>query len=59
MQQPARAKRRQEGGAGRKERMRRGDATTSWRDELTRGWRNKMTARGYATTSWHDKTTRE
>jgi hypothetical protein len=51
-------KRGREGGTGRNERTRRDDATTSWRDELTRGWRNEMTARGYTTTSWHDKTTR-
>ena len=57
-QQPAGAKRGREGGAGCNERMRRGNATTSWRNELTRGWRNEMTARGNATTSWHDKTTR-
>ena len=57
-QQPAGATRGQEGGAGRNERTRRGDATTSWRDELTRGWRNERTARGNATTSWHDNTTR-
>jgi len=38
MQQPAGATRGREGGAGRNERMRRGDATTSWYIELTRGW---------------------
>ena len=58
MQQPAGAKRGRKGSAGHNKRTRRGDATTSWRDELTRGRRNEMTARGYATTSWHDKTTR-
>ena len=40
------------------ERMRRGDATTSWRNELTRGRHNERTTRGYATTSWHDEVTR-
>jgi hypothetical protein len=40
------------------ERMRRGDATTSWRDELTRGRHNEMMTRGYATTSWHDEVKR-
>ena len=57
-QQPAGATRGQEGGAGHNERTRRGDATTSWRDKLMRGWRNERTARGNVTTSWHDKTTR-
>ena len=52
------ATRGREGGVGRNERMRRGDATKSWRDELTRGWRNERTARGNVTTSWRDKTTR-
>jgi hypothetical protein len=47
-----------EGGAGCNKRTRRGDATTSWCDELTRGWRNERTARGNATTSWQDKMTR-
>jgi hypothetical protein len=58
MQQPAGATRGQEGGAGRNERTRRGDAKTSWHDELMRGWRNERMARGDATTSWHDKTMR-
>jgi hypothetical protein len=58
MQQPAGATRGGEGGAGCNERTRRGNATTSWRNELTRGWRNERTARGNATTSWHNKTTR-
>ena len=58
MQQPASATRGQEGGAGRNERTRRGDAKTSWHDELMRGWRNERMARGDATTSWHDKTMR-
>jgi len=31
---------------------------TSWRDELTKGWCNEMTARGSATISWHGKTMR-
>jgi hypothetical protein len=57
-QQPAGATRGREGGAGRNERTRRGDATTSWRNELTRGWRNERTVRGNAATSWRDKTTR-
>ena len=39
-------------------RGRRGNATTSWRDELTRGCRNERTVRGNTTTSWRDKTTR-
>jgi hypothetical protein len=43
---------------GRTERTRRGDAATSWLDELTRGWRNERTARGNATTSWRKKTMR-
>jgi hypothetical protein len=59
MQQPAGATRGQEGGAaGRNERMRRGDATTSWRNKLTRGWCNVRTAIGNATTSWRDKMAR-
>ena len=47
-QQPDGATRGREGGAGRNERTRRGDATTSWCDELTRGcsvtrgWREAM-----------------
>jgi len=57
-QQPAGATRGREGSAGRNERTRRGDVTTSWRNELMRGRRNKRTTRGNATTSWHDKTTR-
>ena len=40
------------------ERMRRGDATISWRNELTRGRHNERTTRGYVTTSWHDEATR-
>jgi hypothetical protein len=40
------------------ERMRRGDATSSWRDELTRGRHKERTTRGNATTSWHDEVTR-
>ena len=48
-QQPAGMMRGREGSAGCNERMRRGDATTSWCDELTRGWRNKRMARGNAT----------
>ena len=57
-QQPAGATRGREGGVGRNERMRREDATTSWHDELTRGWYNERTARGNATTSWRNKMTR-
>jgi len=38
-QQPAGAKRRTRG--RRKKRMKRGDATTRWHDERTRGWRNE------------------
>jgi hypothetical protein len=59
-QQPASATRGQDGGAGCNKRTRRGDATatTSWSNELTRGWRNERTARDNATTSWRDKTTR-
>jgi len=37
--------------------MVRGDWTTSWRDKMTRVWRNEGTTRGDATTSWHDKMT--
>ena len=40
------------------ERMRRGDATTSCCNELTRGRHNERTTRDYATTSWHNKVTR-
>jgi hypothetical protein len=40
------------------ERMRRGDATTSWCDKLTRWRNNERMTRGSATTSWHDKMTR-
>jgi hypothetical protein len=43
---------------GRNERTRRGNATTSWCDKLTRGWHNERTARGNVTTSWRDKTMR-
>ena len=50
-QQPDGATREQEGGTGRNERMRRGDATTSWCNEFTRGWHNERLARGNATTS--------
>ena len=56
-QQPAGATRGEEGGAGRNERTRRGNATAGWYDELTRGWCKERTARGHATTSWRDKTT--
>jgi hypothetical protein len=38
--------------------MARVNATTSWRDKMTRGQRNERTARGDATTSWRDKMTR-
>jgi len=58
MQQPAGATRGREGGAGHNERTRRGDATTSWRDELMREWYNERMARGNATTSWRNKTRR-
>ena len=59
MQQPAGATGGQEGGAaGRNERTRRGDATTSWRNKLTRGWCNERTAIGNATTSWRNKMAR-
>jgi len=40
-QQPAGATRGQEGGMGCNERTRRGDATTSWHNELMRGWHSK------------------
>jgi len=40
------------------ERTRRGDAITSWCNELSRGWRNERTVRGNAATSWWDKMTR-
>ena len=43
---------------GRNEKTRRGDATTSWRDDFMRGRRSKRMARGNATTSWRDKMTR-
>ena len=57
-QQPAGATRGQEGCAGHNERTRRGDASASWCNKLTRWWRNERTTRGNATTSWRDKTTR-
>ena len=57
-QQPGGATIGREGGMGCNERTSRGDATTSWRDELTSGWRNERTARGNATTSRHNKTMR-
>ena len=57
-QQPAGMTRGQEGGTGRNERMRRGNAATSSHDELTRGWCIERTMRGNATTSWRDKMTR-
>ncbi len=57
-QQPAGATRGREGYMGHNKRTRRCDARTSWRDELTRGWRNERTVRGNVTTSWRDKTTR-
>ena len=57
-QQPAGATRGQEGGAGCNKRTRRGNATTSWCDKLTRGWHNERTAKGNATTGWGDTTMR-
>ena len=57
MEQPAGATRGREGGAGRNKRLRRGDATKSWCNKLTRGRHNKRMARGNATTSWRDNTT--
>ena len=57
-QQPAGMTRRREGNTERNKRTKRGDATTSWHDELTRGWRNERMARNDATTSWRYKTTR-
>jgi hypothetical protein len=37
--------------AAQRERTRRGNATTNWHDERTRGWRNERTARGDVTFS--------
>jgi len=43
MRQPVGVTRGPKGGAGRNERTKRGDATTSWRNELARGWHNERT----------------
>jgi hypothetical protein len=58
MRQPVGVTRGPKGGAGRNERTKRGDATTSWRNELARGWHNERTVRGNATISLRDKTMR-
>ena len=56
-QQSVSAMRRLEGGMGRSKKTRRGNATTSWCNELTRGWRKERTVRVNATTSWRNMTT--
>jgi hypothetical protein len=40
---------------GREGRARRGNATTSRRNERTRGWHIKRTTRGDATISWQER----